>query len=159
MQDKSIWGCNALQNPTTEDTLYDGTYVSALEGMFVKVKEEFIIRGDEFATSTVAYQRWMDAAGANVSSTAYQHASSSTLAAIEEARRHEACFDAGYYAQQNGLQTGGAALDGRLLFQHFVYLGQFFGYAWRPTCRPPGDSIDLLLNEHDAMGSQPEQGV
>jgi len=70
-------------------------------------------------------------------------ASSATLAAIADARQPEACFDAGYYAQQNGLQPGpaGMAVDAGLLFQHFVYVGQCFGYAWRLTCHHhPGGS-------------------
>lgn len=132
---KTLWGCNAIQNPTTEDTLYDGTFVGPLEVMFVKMKASFA--NEEFASSTAAYQRWMEERGGPLGTTRYQHASSITLAAIEQAKRLEDCFDAAYYALENGLGPGaGDRLRSKRLFNHFVHVGQFLGYAWRAhsTC-------------------------
>lgn len=138
-QDKSTWGCNGLQNPTTEDTLYDGSYVSAMEGMFVKVKASFLAAGNEFATSTVAFHQWQEAADAGdasgISGTRYQHASAAAALAISEAQsKGLACFDFDYYISQNGWPSGAKEVDHKLMFQHFVYVGQFLDYAFQWTC-------------------------
>ncbi|GAX85088.1 hypothetical protein CEUSTIGMA_g12508.t1 [Chlamydomonas eustigma] len=144
--DDQHWGCNAKMVPTVEFG-YDGIHLNPYEVVFVPVNNLLVQQGHMPALEAQKYELWLsntEKKGRNVGGNQYKREMPRyTLPKILEKLAHDKeCFDYVFYLSRNkDLCDGPKSLlkhqntsDLDLVWEHFVYFGQFEPRQYRFNC-------------------------
>lgn len=133
-QDNTKWRCGNMISPHQEGT-YDGTSLSPLEVMFVKVKHGPTLQPGTTDFQAVKYMQWQaenKAPGASdISSNDWKTHAHKALMNNSKLKDFK-CFDADYYVNSAPWEFEGMSAE--KAFKHFLEFGFREGRAYHFTC-------------------------